>query len=140
MPMDIDWSRFCTIAFMSPSEVGNGVVVELTDNELSTLEGVVYAWIDQSGTILRVGACNRPIGIAMLALGEDINNTLLGLDSPTPEWEAKQWFALARQGRLRALGHQPPAIDTVAGRVRPYLSIERHMIAKLKPVLNRGHH
>lgn len=137
--MDIDWSRFRTIAFMSPTEEGNGVVVELTDIKLSTLEGVVYAWIDQGGTVLRVGASNQPIGTRVLALGENINKSLSGLESPTPEWEAKQWVALAKQGRLRALVHQPPAIDTVAGRVRPYLGIERRMIASLKPVLNRSY-
>jgi hypothetical protein len=137
--MDVDWSRFWTIAFMSLNDEGNGVVVELTDIKLSTLEGAAYAWLDHAGTVLRVGAANRPIGVEMLAYGQHINNALAGLNSPTPEWEAKQWLALTKQGKLKALFHQPPAIDTVVGKVRPYLGIERHMVAKLKPVLNLSH-
>jgi hypothetical protein len=134
--MEVDWSQFCTIAFMSPNSEGNGVVVELTEPKLSRLEGVVYAWIDQAGTVLRIGASNQPIGIEMLAYSQRINRSLSGLNGQTPEWEAKQWLALAKQGTLKALFHQPPPIDTVVGKVRPYLGIERHMIAKLKPVLN----
>jgi hypothetical protein len=134
--MDIDWSRFCTIAFMSLNQEGNGVVVELADVKLAALDGVVFAWIDEAGTVLRVGASSQPVGAGILSFGEQINRSLAGLTSRTPEWEARQWLALAKQGKLTALAHRPPPIDTVIGQVRPYLGIERHMIAKLKPLLN----
>lgn len=121
---------------MSSSAEERGVVIELTDPKLSKLEGIVYAWIDAAGTVIRVGASNNPIGNEMIEYGHRINKSLAGLNGSTPRWEAEQWLALTRQGPLRALFHQPPTIDTVVGKVRPYLGIERHMIAKLKPVLN----
>jgi hypothetical protein len=46
---------------------------------------------------------------------------------------------LLKAGSLICYVHQPDEIDTIAGPLRPYLDIERVLIATKKPILNRGH-
>ena len=136
--MSIDWSQFQTIAYMSSNVEGNGILVEVVDAEMAKLEGVIYVWLDKDGNAVRVGTSKQPIGKRMLAYNPHINKSLAGLNSPTPLWEAEQWLALVTEGQLKAVCHQPPIIETVAGPLRPYLDIERHMIFDMKPTLNRS--
>lgn len=60
------------------------------------------------------------------------------MTNPSPK-EGDLWEQLLKAGRLVCHVYQPPHIDTViAGQVRPYLDIERVLIATKKPILNRG--
>ena len=67
----------------------------------------------------------------------------LGLEDKsryTSHMEALCWKKLIeRNDSLFAFAYQPPEIETIVGRLRPVLDIERILIEKTKPCLNRSH-
>lgn len=115
------------------------VRVEITDSELGELTEVVYAWTRESGDYIRVGTSRAPVKGRLLIYETHINRALNGARSPTLATEAAEWKRiLLEEGRLIAIVHRPPPTDSIAGPVRPYLDIERVLIATKRPPLNRG--
>ncbi|WHA40165.1 hypothetical protein [Agrobacterium larrymoorei] len=137
--MYVDWSQFSPVASMSLSDDRQGIVITIPDVVLGAAMQVVYVWVDSYGYVLRVGTTKHSVGARLRQYAPHINRALAGLPSSTPLWEARKWHNAVQGGELTALVHAPPDIHTAAGVVRPYLDIERVMIAGLKPPLNRSH-
>lgn len=137
--MSVDWSQFHPVAAMSLNEDGTGITVRITDAALGSECEVVYVWVDATGSPLRVGTTRHRVAARLRQYTTHINKASGGLRSPTPEWEAQRWLELVRGQELTALVHKPPTLMTAVGSICPYLDIERHMIATLKPPLNRSH-
>lgn len=134
----LDKQRFIPTARMLSAPAG--ISVQITDLRAQNLEEAVYAWITPYGEALRIGTSKKPVGLRLLSYPAYINRALAGNPSVTPLWEAKDWLRLLEANdSLLAVVHQPPTIDTVAGPLRPYLDIERHLIRATKPPLNRSH-
>ena len=137
--MYVDWSQFRPIASMSLSDDRQGIVISITNVVLGAATQVVYVWVDSYGYVLRVGTTKHSVGNRLRQYAPHINRALAGKPSPTPLWEAQKWHSMVSAGELTALVHEPPLVSTAAGLIRPYLDIERLMIAGLKPPLNRSH-
>lgn len=128
------------VARMSLAENSQTITVALQETDAVNWTEVNYAWVSPAGDIVRVGTSKQPIGRRLAAYAKDINNRLVLGKGSTPDWEAKRWVSeLSVFGHLVAFAHRPPEVDTVAGKIRPYLDIERVLIAKMKPRLNRSH-
>ncbi|TNB48197.1 hypothetical protein FF124_07620 [Martelella lutilitoris] len=136
--MEIDWTQFRQVAQMSVDASGR-MTFEVTDPEAAKLEQALYVWQSHSGQILRFGTTKSPVSSRLRQYPNHINRRLVGQKSPTPEWEAKAWVDYANKGPVVALVHQPPQINSVIGPIRPYLDLERELIAAFKPPLNRSH-
>lgn len=137
--MYVDWSQFRPVARMSLSDDRHGIVISITDVLVGAAMQVVYVWVDSYGYVLRVGTTKYGVGKRLRQYAPHINRALVGKPSSTPLWEAKKWHGMVLAGELTALVHEPPLVSTAAGLIRPYLDIERLMIAGLKPPLNRSH-
>ncbi|SCX27172.1 hypothetical protein [Agrobacterium rosae] len=137
--MYVDWSQFHPVASMSLRDDRQGIVISIIDELLGAAMQVVYVWVDSYGYVLRVGTTKYSVGNRLRQYAPHINRALLGMPSSTPLWEAQKWHSMVLSGELTALVHEPPLISTAAGLIRPYLDIERLMIAGLKPPLNRSH-
>ncbi len=131
--MEGEWKRVAYMYFRV-----DAVQVEIIDGELGDLTEIVYVWTTESGEWIRVGTSKAPVKGRLLAYAKDINNALNGARSPTLATEAAEWKRILLEGRLIAVVHRPPPTDSIADPVRPYLDIERVLIASKRPPLNRG--
>ena len=138
--MTVDWTNFQVVTTMSLDESGRQIGVTLEAGGVSALECVVYVWLDGSGNVIRVGSSKQPIGRRLMPTRSTSTRACRGFEAPPPKGKTAAWLKLAKEGDLQGVVHQPPLIETVAGPVRPYLDIERTMIAALRPPLNRSHH
>ncbi len=128
------------VATMSLDSSGKSVSVELTQTPATAWTEVTYAWLSPSAEVLRIGTSNQPIGRRLSAYAKDINKRLREGRGRTPSAEVESWLLRLQEfGRLDAFAHLPSAVETVAGPIRPYLDIERTLIAKYKPILNTSH-
>ncbi|MBZ7920571.1 hypothetical protein LAC81_02060 [Ensifer adhaerens] len=128
------------IATMTLGADSRSITVELLDSPAIRWTEVNYAWLSPLGDIIRIGTSKQPIGGRLAAYAKDINKRLQFDKGSTPAWEAEAWLQkLGQFGHLTAYVHLPDEVDTVAGPVRPYLDIERALIAKHRPLLNRSH-
>lgn len=128
------------IATMTLGVDGRSIDVDLLPSPALMWTEVNYAWLSPVADIIRIGTSKQRIGRRLAAYAKDINKRLLFDKGPTPLWEAEAWLQKLREcGLLAAYVHLPNEVETVAGPVRPYLDIERALIAKHRPVLNRSH-
>lgn len=128
------------IATMILGADGRSIAVDLSQSPATKWTEVNYAWLSPAADIIRIGTSKQPIGGRLAAYGKHINQRLRLDRGPTPLWEAEAWLQKLREcGHLAAFVHLPDMVETVAGPVRPYLDIERALIAKHRPVLNRSH-
>lgn len=119
---------------------GRSVAVHLLESPALRWTEVNYAWLSPAVDIVRIGTSKQPIGNRLAAYAKDINKRLQMDKGATPLWEAEAWLEKLKEcGHLAAFVHLPDMVETVAGPVRPYLDIERALIAKYRPVLNRSH-
>lgn len=115
------------------------VKVAIRDEKVAALEGCVYAWRTPDGQDMRFGTAEKKLATRIQLYGKHITDSLEGRPSPSPQWESQCWLAqLGRHGRLEAFAHQPDIIDTTAGPLRPFLSVEKRMLQLHKPPLNRS--
>lgn len=133
----IDLSAFRSAAVMLSH---NGrVSVQALNAADAMVSECVYLWIAPSGECLRAGTSQSPLWNRLKTYPGYINRRLDGMQSVTPDWEARLWIEeLEKHSYLLALAHQPPTINTPAGPVRCYLDLERAIIRILKPKLNRS--
>ena len=125
---------------MSLGTDGRSVAVLIDDPQAAKASEAVYAWVDRDRNVIRVGTSLKAVGRRLRQYQGHITQSLNGKPKPTPYEEALRWVEVLRRGDLIAMVHVPKAIDTAIGPVRPYLDMERHMIANLKPsLLNRSH-
>ncbi len=128
------------IATMALGADGRSITVDLIESPALAWTEVNYAWLSPAADIIRIGTSKQPIGGRLAAYAKDINKRLQLDKGSTPTWEADAWLQkLTEFGHLSAFVHLPDMVETVAGPVRPYLDIERALIAKHRPVLNRSH-
>lgn len=128
------------IATMALGTDGRSITVDLIESPALVWTEVNYAWLSPVADIIRIGTSKQPIGRRLSAYAKDINNRLQLEKGATPLWEAEAWLQKLRAfGHLMAFVHLPNIVETVAGPVRPYLDIERALIAKYRPMLNRSH-
>jgi hypothetical protein len=114
------------------------IEIEITDAHLGELKEVVYIWQTEAGGLVRVGTSKkRPVVSRLQRYSGDIQRGLLGVTKNPSLEEAQKWRDLLKAGSLICYVHQPDEIDTI-GPLRPYLDIERVLIATQKPILNRG--
>ncbi|WP_421590916.1 hypothetical protein [Shinella sp. M27] len=139
VPAAPDWSAFALVASMEVDDHGTGFAFSILNTEAALQTEAVYVWFASDGEPLRIGTSKPSVGNRLRQYPQHINRSLRDGLGPTPPHEAAAWFEIARSGPLKALAHQPPLITTVCGLIRPYLDIERHLIAQLKPRLNRSH-
>lgn len=135
----LDLSQFRVAAVMTCVPDARAIDVTIQDNTAADLEEAVYVWVSLGAEVLRVGTSKGPVRKRLRQYPGYINKALDGGKSQTPLWEADLWLEYLQCGELHALVHQPPTIDTVAGPVRPYLDIERTLLASVRPALNRSH-
>ncbi len=118
----------------------NRAYVKITNAALGDMTEVVYVWTTPEGEWLRVGTSRAPLKKRLQNYASHISRALEGKNSPTPLSEAQDWRKLIKKHKqLIALAHQPPYTNTIAGKVRPYLDIERVLISEKRPPLNRSH-
>ncbi|RAS16093.1 hypothetical protein [Ensifer adhaerens] len=128
------------IATMVLTDDERSISVDLIESPAVMWAEVNYAWLSPAADIIRIGTSKQPIGRRLAAYAKDINKRLQFDKGATPLWEAEAWLQKLREfGHLAAFVHLPDMVETVAGPVRPYLDIERALIAKHRPVLNRSH-
>ncbi|MER9883898.1 hypothetical protein [Mesorhizobium sp. M0118] len=133
-------SGFHPAARMLARAGGAAIEVEIVDVAICALQEVVYAWVDNQGAALRIGTSRSAVRRRLLSYSTYINRSLAGEGGATPEWEAKEWLKLCNDcGELCVFVHHPAVIETTAGPIRPYLDIERVLIRRYKPRLNRSH-
>jgi hypothetical protein len=137
--MDFDRTAFQSVASLTINSDRSGVAIDILDVELAQLAGVVYICLSAEGDLLRVGTTKHGVGSRLRQYPRHINRALIGEKSPTPIWEARQWLAHVDDGLLTFAVHQPPLVESVVGLIRPYLDIEREMILKFRPAMNRSH-
>jgi len=128
------------IATMTLGVDGRSIDVDLLPSPALLWTEVNYAWLSPAADIIRIGTSKQPVGGRLAAYGNHINQRLRLDRGPTPLWEAEAWLQKLREcGLLAAYVHLPNEVETVAGPIRPYLDIERALIAKYRPALNRSY-
>lgn len=128
------------IATMTLGVDGRSIDVDLLPSPALLWTEVNYAWLSPAVDIIRIGTSKQPIGNRLAAYAKDINKRLQMDKGATPLWEAEAWLEKLKEcGHLAAFVHLPDMVETIAGPVRPYLDIERALIAKYRPALNRSH-
>jgi hypothetical protein len=138
--MFLDRERFKPAAEMRLSRDRSSIRVTITDPKVCELSEAVYAWITTGGKPVRIGTCGASAGKRLLSYPGYINRSLAGRGGATPKWEALKWLnVLTEHGMLTAVVHRPEPTPTAAGLIRPYLDVERQLIRRHRPLLNRSH-
>jgi hypothetical protein len=117
----------------------DGIDVDIFDLDAGARSEVVYVWLGNDNTVVRIGTSKQPVASRISQYPKHINAALAGRPSPTPYIEARSWLDLVRTGPIKALVHQPPCVETICGPIRPYLDIERTLLSRYKTQLNRSH-
>ncbi|RWA68471.1 hypothetical protein [Mesorhizobium sp.] len=138
--MFLDRDQFKPAAEMRLARDKTSIRVTITDQKAREFSEAVYAWITADGKPVRIGTCGSSAGKRLLSYPGYINRSLAGRGGTTPKWEALKWLGLlTAHGMLTAVVHQPEPTLTAAGLIRPYIDVERQLIRRYRPLLNRNH-
>lgn len=117
--------------------------VEVTDPRWAYRSQLIYALLTRDGAWVRIGKSDKPLGQRMRRYAKDLARGLactkdLNLkEGSTKRSEMPIWLDFLEGGPLTFWAIEPPTISTDYGDVVLLLDLERHLIRKIRPPLNR---
>jgi hypothetical protein len=112
-------------------------LIRLEHGDAGRWKKAVYAFL-VGDEIRRIGSSKGLLAARMKSWNRDVTNSLRGLKSPTPQWEAEGWRnCLTTHGSGEVFARLATRVTTPVGTFEAYMDEESVLINRHKPPLNR---